>query len=259
MASGGIGFQPTKPFLSILLDKMITSSRNSPPLEREEDNMNNELVVERLKMGIKHFQQNIYPPNAEMYRRAAAMPQQPHTLVIACADSRVNVELITNSHPGELFVTRNVGNMVPAYSEPRGGVSAVIEYAVTGLGVRHIVICGHSDCGAMKGLLNTHSAEQMPSVRTWLANGHSALRIAESVGQPSPEQRLRSLTQQNVLMQLAHLKTHPCVAEALALEQLTLSGWVYEIGTGEVRIAEDGLPPFVPLVNASGHESHDRL
>ena len=204
--------------------------------------MNNEWILNRLESGIKHFQATVYVPNAEMYHEAAISPQKPHTLMISCADSRVDVELITNSRPGELFVTRNVGNMVPAYGHRCNGVSAVIEYAVTTLKVKHIVVCGHSDCGAMKALLNPESAEQMPSVAGWLTHGHSALSAADSRcgdGEVS-QQRLRCLTEENVLLQLDHLKTHPCVAGALVRKELTLSGWVYEIATGDVRIAEKG-------------------
>jgi carbonic anhydrase len=208
--------------------------------------VNNEWILNQLESGIKHFQATVYVPNAEMYRAVAISPQKPHTLMIACADSRVDVELITNSRPGELFVTRNVGNMVPAYGHLSNGVSAVIEYAVTALKVKHIVVCGHSDCGAMKALLRPDSTEQMPSVAAWLAQGHSALSIAHSRCAESAvsEQRLRCLTEENVLMQLAHLKTHTCVAGALARQELTLAGWVYEIATGEIRIAERGASSF---------------
>jgi carbonic anhydrase len=208
--------------------------------------VNKERILSRLESGIKHFQATVYVPNAEMYRAAAISPQKPHTLMIACADSRVDVELITNSRPGELFVTRNVGNIVPAYGHFGNGVSAVIEYAVTALKVKHIVVCGHSDCGAMKALLKPESTEEMPSVAAWLTHGHSALNVAHSrcaESEISP-QHLRCLTEENVLSQLAHLKTHPCVAGALARKELTLSGWVYEIATGDVSIAERGAGSF---------------
>ena len=123
-----------------------------------------------------------------------------------------------------------------------GGVSAVIEYAVVALKVRHVVVCGHSDCGAMKALLNPASTAGMPTVTSWLTNGKAALTVAESAfgKDQRPSERLSRLTEENVLMQLAHLKTHPSVAGALAQDQLTVSGWVYDIGSGGVRIAEDG-------------------
>jgi carbonic anhydrase len=209
--------------------------------------MKNEQTLNRLYNGIQHFRENYFARNQAMYRQAASSPQQPHTLMITCADSRVGVELITSSQPGELFVTRNVGNLVPAYGETRSGVSAVLEYAVSALKVGHIVVCGHSDCGAMKALLNPGSTAQMPSVSAWLTNGHAALSVANRICREgaSPEQRLRCLTEENVLTQLAHLRTYPCVAGALADGDLTLSGWIYEIANGEVRIAEDGALPFL--------------
>src|ERR1700761_5146884 len=106
-------------------------------------------VLEQLKNGVRRFRSDVYPKHAEMYARAAADAQRPHTLFITCADSRVDPNEITQTGPGEVFVTRNIGNIVPAYGEMLGGVSAVIEFAVTGLQVKHIAVCGHSDCGAM--------------------------------------------------------------------------------------------------------------
>jgi carbonic anhydrase len=205
--------------------------------------------LERLKAGIRRFQAEVYAKNADQYERAARSGQRPHTLIIACADSRVDVESITSSKPGEVFVTRNIGNMVPGYGEMMGGVSAVVEYAVAALHVQHIVVCGHSDCGAMKALLDRSSTDHMPAVRNWLRNGEAALEIAVSLtpADDAPEQRLRRLTEENVLLHLAHLRTHPSVAGATARAQLTLSGWIYDIGTGDVRIAEDGSRDFVSV------------
>lgn len=210
--------------------------------------------LERLKAGILRFQAEVHAEHAADYERAATTPQQPHTLVIACADSRVDVESIASAGPGELFITRNVGNMVPSYGEMLGGVSAVIEYAVTALKVQHVVVCGHSDCGAMKALLNPASTESMPTVRSWLNNGQAALRVASSQeqGDEQPLQRIRRLTEENVLMQLVHLKTHPSVAGAVARGELSMSGWVYDIGSGEIGIAEDGERVFVPVREESG-------
>ncbi len=206
-------------------------------------------VLDRLKAGARRFQSEVHAENAEQYRHAANNPQQPHTLVIACADSRVDVESITGSGPGEVFITRNIGNMVPAYGEMLGGVSAVIEYAVSALKVQHVVICGHSDCGAMKALLNPSSTEGMPTVRTWLNNGQAALKVANSMGDAGDgaSGKIKRLTEENVLMQILHLKTHPSVAGAMARGALTVSGWVYDIGSGGIRIAEDGSRDFVPV------------
>jgi carbonic anhydrase len=215
-------------------------------------------VLEKLKEGNRKFQTEVYAENAERYRVAATTPQQPHTLIIACADSRVDVESITSSGPGEVFVSRNVGNMVPPYGGALGGVSAVIEYAVTALKVKHIAVCGHSDCGAMKALLSPGSADKMPTVKRWIDHGHAALMVAESIANKdeSPSDKLRRLTEENVLMQLVHLTTHPSVAGAIARGELTTSGWVYDIGTGVVRIAEDGKRTFAPVAAEAGTEGH---
>lgn len=205
-------------------------------------------VLEQLKAGVRRFQTQVYPQRAEMYAQAASEPQRPHTLFITCADSRIDPNEITSTGPGEVFVTRNIGNMVPAYGEMLGGVSAVIEFAVSGLGVRHIAVCGHSDCGAMKALLDPESVAKMPTVKSWLKNAHAALSVAETLHERLPDRDLmQELTEQNVLLQLQHLKTHPSVAAAMAAGDLTLSGWVYEIGSGVVRMAADGSHIFKAL------------
>jgi carbonic anhydrase len=208
-----------------------------------------EKVLEELKAGIRKFQTKVYPEHEDIYLKAASEAQTPHALIVACADSRIDIETITQSMPGDVFVTRNIGNMVPAYGEMLGGVSAVIEYAVTALKVQHVVVCGHSDCGAMKGLLHPEALEKMPTVQRWLRNADAALSVATSLAEASesPKELMRRLTEENVLLQLQHLRTHPSVAGAMAREELTVSGWVYDIGTGGVRITADGGRTFVPV------------
>ena len=203
-------------------------------------------ILEKLKEGIRQFQTEVYPEQAETYRKAASEPQRPAALIVTCADSRIDPELITQCGPGELFVTRNIGNLVPAYGEMMGGVSAVIEYAVSALKVKHIAVCGHSDCGAMKALLHPESLEHMATVRRWMRNAEAAMSVADSLSPPDekPSERLKRLTEENVLLQVQHLRTHPSVAGAAAREELTLSGWVYDIATGHVRISENGSRAF---------------
>jgi carbonic anhydrase len=211
-------------------------------------------TLERLKSGIRKFQWDVHGPNAEAYLKAASQPQRPHTLVIACADSRVDVETITSAGPGELFISRNVGNMAPVHGAHGGTVGAVVEYAVVKLKIRHIAICGHSDCGAMKALLRPGS-DDLPTVARWLTNAEAALAVARALQPADGRDLLTVLTEQNVLAQMTHLRTHPAVAGAMAHGDLTVSGWVYEIGTGEVRIATDGSGPFVAVeeVGAARH------
>ena len=209
-------------------------------------------VLEQLKDGVRRFQAEVYPQQADMFAQAASEKQAPHTLFITCADSRVDPNLITSSGTGEVFVTRNIGNMVPAYGEMLGGVSAVVEFAVGVLEVRHIVICGHTHCGAMQALLAPGTVANMPTVKSWLRNAHAALGVAEALDQRIVESGgehdlLEVLTEQNVLLQMQHLKTHPSVAAAMALGDLTISGWMYNIGTGDVSVAEDGQDTFTPV------------
>ena len=209
-------------------------------------------VLEQLKRGVRHFQTEVYPRLAEIFAQAASEEQKPHTLFITCADSRVDPIAITNSGTGEVFVTRNIGNIVPAYGEMLGGVSAVIEFAVCSLNVRHIVICGHTQCGAMHALLEPALVADMPTVTSWLVNAHAALHFAEThkdraTAISTDEGIIDVLTEQNVLLQMRHLKTHPSVALAMSKGKLTISGWIYCIGTGKVCVAEDGQHTFMPI------------
>ena len=202
---------------------------------------------ERLLDGVRRFQREVYPRQEMRYRQLAREGQRPHALFITCADSRIDPELITQSDPGEIFVSRNIGNLVPTYGEVLGGVSALIEYAVDALEVSHIVVCGHSDCGAMIGLLRPEKVAQLPTVKSWLRNGEGALRIVRARKTAVHEQdELNELIEENVLQQLHHLRTHPSVAGRLEEGTLALSGWVYDIGHGVVRIHDREQNRFVP-------------
>jgi carbonic anhydrase len=204
--------------------------------------------MDRLIEGVRRFRREVYPGQRAVYEEAARTPQHPHTLFITCADSRIDPELITQSGPGEIFVYRNVGNMMPPYGEMLGGVSAAIEYAVAALGVRHVVVCGHTDCGAMKGLLHPQQVEQLTTVKAWLQNAVAARSVVDAIGQAADQKDLLSaLIEENVRLQLSHLCTHPCVAGRLAKGILTVQGWVYDIGRGDVRIHDVGSDRFVPV------------
>ncbi|MGA7155902.1 MAG: carbonic anhydrase [Acidobacteriaceae bacterium] len=209
-------------------------------------------ILQQLKNGVRRFQSEVYPEQAELFAQAASEKQSPHTLFITCADSRIDPIAITSSATGEIFVARNIGNLVPAYGEMLGGVSAVIEFAVSSLRVRHIVVCGHTHCGAMQALLEPESIAKMPTVQSWLRNAHAAFTVAETLHERAsashtPFNLVDSLTEQNVLLQMQHLKTHPSVAGAMARNELTISGWIYSIGTGEVRVVEDGQRTFASI------------
>lgn len=208
-------------------------------------------ILDHLKAGLKRFRRDVYPERALQYQRAMSEPQRPHALIVTCADSRVHPDVLTQSAPGELFVTRNIGNMVPTYGEMLGGVSAVLEYAVQALGVKHVVVCGHTDCGAMKALLDPASVTTMPTVQSWLTNAGQIVESARAIQAARVQQGLHPgdllglTTQQNVLLQMRHIKTHPSVAHAIASGDLQISGWVYDIAQGQVRICTDGSDEFV--------------
>ena len=213
----------------------------------------------RLLEGVRSFRREVYPRRRDVYEKAARTPQRPDTLFVTCADSRIDPELITQSGPGEIFVTRNVGNLVPAYGEMLGGVSAVIEYAVAALDVSHVVVCGHTDCGAMKALLHPEQAKQLPTVEAWLRNAEAARRVVDAHGPAADGDLLNALIEENVRLQMTHLRTHPSVAGRLAEGRLTVHGWVYDIGQGDVRIHDAESDRFVsigqlPLASAE-HEA----
>ena len=181
------------------------------------------------------FRGQIFPAQSALYERLASHGQSPKALMISCADSRVVPELITQAAPGDLFVCRNAGNIVPPFSQANGGVSSAVEYAVVALGVRDIVVCGHSDCGAMKAFSHPEALEKMPNVAAWLRHAHAAHSVVCACYQHLDDHgRTRALSLENVVVQINHLRTHPSVASGLAKGELTLHGWFFEIETGRI-------------------------
>ncbi|MFD9910059.1 carbonic anhydrase [Streptomyces sp. NPDC059063] len=184
-----------------------------------------------LAAGIDRFQRDVFPAKAGLFARLAAT-HRPGTLFIGCSDARVVPELITQTDPGELFVIRTAGNLVPAYSPGPDGTAASIEYAVGVLGVRDLVVCGHSACGAMTALAEGHDLGAAPAVADWLRHADAAR--ARSTAAPGAD-RVAALVRDNVAAQLANLATHPSVARALASGSARLHGWVFDIATGAVE------------------------
>ncbi|MFE5811431.1 carbonic anhydrase [Streptomyces sp. NPDC056491] len=180
--------------------------------------------------GVARFQREVFPAKAELFARLAEV-HRPTTLFIGCSDARVVPELITQSEPGELFVVRTAGNLVPAHAPGPDGVAASIEYAVAVLGVTEVVVCGHSACGAMTALAEGADLSAAASVAGWLR--HADASVARTAGGAGPD-RPAALIRENVRAQLANLATHPSVARARAAGNLTLHGWVYDIGSGGV-------------------------
>lgn len=197
--------------------------------------------------GFLRFHNEVFPQQEEFFKELATA-QRPRAMFIACADSRIIPELITQSAPGDLFVTRNVGNVVPPYGQMNGGVSTAIEYAVLALGVHHIIVCGHSDCGAMRAVLNPESLEKMPTVKAWLQHTEVAkTMVQENCNCADENESMKVLTEENVIAQLQHLRTHPSVASRIANGQLFIHGWVYSIDTSEIKAYDADRGCFMPL------------
>ena len=208
--------------------------------------------------GFLKFQRDVFPARKELFRKLATS-QTPRTLFISCSDSRMVPELVTQREPGDLFVIRNAGNIVPSFGPEPGGVSATVEYAVAALGVTDVVICGHSDCGAMTAVATCKCLDHMPAVANWLRYADSAKLVNESRDHASEHERIDSMVRENVIAQLNNLKTHPSVALALAQGRLKLHGWVYDIESGFIDALDSTTRQFVSLaghpdVNATREE-----
>lgn len=196
--------------------------------------------------GFLRFQQEVFPERKELFKTLAT-GQTPKALFISCSDSRMVPELVTQREPGELFVIRNAGNIVPSFGPEPGGVSATVEYAVAQLKVSDIVICGHSDCGAMKAVATCACLDHMPAVKHWLHYADAARMINESKNHANENDRIDGMVRENVIAQLNNIRTHPSVALALAQGRLTLHGWVYDIESGSIDALDATTNSFVSL------------
>ena len=196
------------------------------------------MPVEKFLRGISQFQKQVYPEHRDLFEKLA-VGQRPEALFITCADSRIDPCLLTQTKPGELFICRVIGNVVPPYPDAIGGVSATIEYAVGVLGVPEVIVCGHTDCGVMRGALNPEALAAYPSVSAWL----SYTKVEHREPEPSAD-LLLALTEDNVVAQLKNLRSHPMVAARLERGDLALHGWVYHIGPGTVTAYNEASRSF---------------
>jgi len=203
--------------------------------------------VDKIISGLSEFKKGGYKENKKLFEELAT-GQHPEMLLITCSDSRIDPNLITQTKPGDLFICRNAGNIVPPHSNNTGGITASIEYAIEVLAVQHIVICGHSDCGAMHGAMNPDAIASLPHVSNWLGHASAALaRVkARHNGQVGPE-HIDEMTEENVIMQIKHLETHPSVAARMATGEIELHGWVYDIASGSVRCYDPSCGTFVTV------------
>jgi len=205
------------------------------------------MPVESILRGLNRFQKRVYPRHKELFQKLA-LGQRPGALFITCADSRIDPCLLTQTKPGELFICRVIGNIVPRYPKTIGGVSATIEYAVGVLGVADVIVCGHTDCGVMNGVMNPKALKPLGNVTAWLQHAQPARRAVRGSREALTEAQFQiALTERNVVEQLKNLRTHPVVAERLRQGDLKLHGWVYHIGKGLVTTYRPDRDRFVAI------------
>ena len=203
--------------------------------------------MDRILKGLSRFQKRVYPKHRDLFQKLA-LGQRPDALFITCADSRIDPSMLMQSKPGELFICRVIGNIVPPYPDAVGGVSATIEYAVGVLGVPDVIVCGHTDCGVLKGVLNPEPLEPLTSVSAWLNYAQPARKAVASKKKTLAElEFLLAVTERNVVEQLGNLRTHPSVAARLEQGDLRLHGWVYDLGEGSVTVYDSDRGTFAPL------------
>ena len=212
-------------------------------------------IIQKLIEGIHQFQEENFRPLQDLFEKLSK-GQNPETLFITCSDSRIDPNLLTQSQPGDLFILRNAGNIVPSHGAANGGEGATIEFAVAGLGVKDIIICGHSHCGAMKGLLQPEMVASLPALSSWLSHAETTRKIVkDNYGHLEGDRLVTATVEENVLVQLENLRTLPSVASRLVKGDLHLHGWVYKIETGEVFAYDYASGQFVPLAQYKPKEN----
>lgn len=195
--------------------------------------------------GFEKFHEEIFHHKQELFENLAHH-QEPQALFVTCSDSRINSHLLTQTEPGDLFILRNAGNLIPPYGAVIGGTTTTIEFGVSVLRVKEIIVCGHTDCGAMKALVRPEPLQNLPAVKDWLCMAESTRQIVkEMYTELTGEQLFAATIKENVLVQLEHLKTHPAVAKRLRTGDLKLHGWIYSIATGEVWLYDPLQEKFV--------------
>jgi carbonic anhydrase len=204
--------------------------------------------MEKLIEGHKRFLAEVFPAKKNQFHLLAES-QSPAWLFITCADSRVVPDLILGTEPGDLFIARSIGNVVPVAGMDVDGITATVEYSVEVLKVRHAIVCGHSDCGAMKAALDRKKLENLPKARRWLNHVQAAFTWKQPLNPADGESaELASVIRGNVVAQLINLRQQPSVARALTERRLTVHGWYYDILTGRIEEYDEKLRKFAPLV-----------
>lgn len=203
--------------------------------------------MKRLLEGYARFRREAFGPRKDHFHLLSEI-QSPEVLFITCADSRIVPDLILQTEPGDLFICRIVGNVVPPAGELPGGVSSTIEYAVEVLKVRHVIICGHSDCGAAKAAIHPESLQRLPLTKKWLRYIEGAWKYLDpGVSRDDPKALHTALIHANVIAQLENLKTHPEISQGLAHGTVQVHGWYYDILTGTIEAYDEQARRFIPL------------
>ncbi len=203
--------------------------------------------MEKLVSGIAKFQKTLFKDHKQLFEELARQ-QNPEVLFITCSDSRIDPNMITQTRPGEMFICRNAGNIVPPWGTVLGGTAATVEYAVHILKVKHIVVCGHSDCGAMRALMNPEKIKGLAAIEQWIRHADRVSAVAREIhGHLEEKEYLTRLIEENVITQLDNLVTYPCVAAKMRSGCLLLHGMTFDIATGEIKMLERSTYEFRPL------------
>jgi len=216
--------------------------------------------MQKREAGVHHFQANYFARNRRLFEQLTDQGQRPETLFITCSDSRVVPNLITSAAPGELFIVRNVGNIVPAVEHGViGGVSAAIQYAIEVLEIGHVIVCGHTHCGAIDAILHPERVKHLPFVSRWLAESARIPQlIEERYGHLTGDARTTAAVEENVLVQLENLRSFDFVTRRLEAGTLTMSGWVFSIGNGKVFDYDPETEQFIAIGAGSGERTSTR-
>ena len=202
--------------------------------------------MKKIVMGYKNFHSNLFNKRKSFFSKLST-GQSPEVLFITCSDSRVDPNLLTSSEPGDLFVIRNAGNIIPPHKNTSCGFAASVEFAINAIGIKHVIICGHSDCGAMKGALDELKVKNLPDVQKWLNYTKPGVGYSKAKSSSISLNDITEFTQRNVLVQIQNLKTHPCVIEKLQTGSVDIHGWVYDIGQGYIKVFAEASKLFVPI------------
>lgn len=209
------------------------------------------MPIRKIIQGLSEFQNTYFHTHQELFKQLS-QGQTPEILFITCSDSRIDPNLLTQTQPGELFIIRNLGNIIPPYNAITTSEGAGIEYAVLGLGIKHIIVCGHSHCGSMRALLQLNKLnEGSPLVYDWLKHYGETTRLLlqENYQEYEGEELLRIAVEENILTQIENLETYPVIRSRMHARTLSLHAWMYEIEKGQIFAYDAKRERYVPLTD----------